>query len=363
MRRIDIAVVLFLVVVQLLTTREPLSQEIVGPKKALLVGKNLVGRLSKKLDPSIPVDSPWGYDSQFFWAMSNDPLIRNPEVTAALDSPSYRYQRVFLPLLVWLTPGHVTDIPYRLFFWGIAGLVLGLFAAYKLAAEWKAPAYVAMAVFITNPGVVFATLHPMADVWAAALTLLGLLFWFKGKARAAGVVFALACLAKETTAFVPGALLLYDVISERKLRLGKTAPLYLCAIVLLLWQGYIRWKLGVWSVEQSSRNFDLPCVATVKVLLSTRALPDKLFAFMISALSLYAIVRIRWPRTPLEALVITQAFLMATAGIAVVEAWRGYARASILFVVLFSCSCLSARRRFGSEPSAPNPTEPLENDV
>ncbi len=80
---------------------------------------------------SVPVDgiSPnyaSGWDGQFYYLLSNDPLGQNPEIIKRLDNPPYRYQRAFIPAVVFFVSralGFATTPP--LFYHAVQlGLVL-----------------------------------------------------------------------------------------------------------------------------------------------------------------------------------------------------------------------------------------------
>ena len=317
------------------------------PKAALLVGSRLVGQLSRARDPQIPVLADAGYDSQFYWAIAQDPFMRDSRVLKSLDATAYRYQRILFPLIAWLTPGSVPSLAYRL--WALAGAawLAGLYAMYRLARGIPASAPAAMMLYAVSPGLAFAVLHPLPDVWATTLSLLGLLAWTRRRHGWAAVLFALAGLAKETTVLVPAALILPSL---GRRQLGSTRNLLLCAAIVpaAAWQIILRLRLGVWPMDQSVNNLALPFAGLLKVgfdvLLTERGVIDFLVAVEIATLAVYTLTRIGWPGSDLEAVLWGQACLMLVAGSAVMEGIGSSSRASILFFLFFGLWVLQRGR-------------------
>ncbi|MFC1896375.1 hypothetical protein ACFL0Q_06910, partial [Thermodesulfobacteriota bacterium] len=313
----------------------------------LLIGEKLVGRLSKDVDPSLPVNSPWGYDSQFFWAMSQDPFMLRPQVVASLDSPSYRYQRILFPFMVWLTPGPVECLPYRLVGVNAIGWIIGFWAVIQLGDLIGVSRLSAGLFYGTNAGILFSLFHPMADLWATSWCLVGLVSWLRGHKRWACAFWMCATLTKETSALVPASVVLFHLL-QGKWRLKDNVFEVLAVTPLVIWQIIIRLHLGVWPFEQSHNNLDYPFASIAKVLLRSLGngdlAPSAGSAFLLGAFCFLAIVKIRAPRAILQTLVFVHALLLSFCGVAVMEAVRSSCRASILFVVFFSLLLLKEAR-------------------
>jgi len=47
------------------------------------------------------INSQWGFDGQFYAELALDPLLRNPQLRLALDSPPYRARRILLSWTAW----------------------------------------------------------------------------------------------------------------------------------------------------------------------------------------------------------------------------------------------------------------------
>jgi hypothetical protein len=321
-------------------------------KDSLLIGRKLVGRLSPLVDPSIPVSSEWGYDSQFFWAISLDPFAREPRVIGALDAASYRYQRVLYPLMAWLTPGGVRWLPHKLLALNLAGYLLGALAVVRLARRLRSDPKQNLLLYLMNGGLLFALFHPMADVWAATWTLWALLFWLEERPALGAACFVAASLTKETSLLVPFALFLHQCFRERSI--AKLAFLAASVLPFLGLQLLLKLRLGIWPFEQASGAFDFPYWTMPRLFwrgfwpLQHRN--DLTVAAGLFAVSITSLVWSRRPRTEAQTVLLVLALFFACAGPAILDAWGGASRAAILLLV-WSGLCLL------QDPSRETPPE------
>ena len=76
-----------------------------GLTRLLQVGKEYDDRgiaafrtVPKYVDPTTPM----GFDGQFYAELALDPLLRDHQLSVALDNPTYRSRRILLPWLAWL---------------------------------------------------------------------------------------------------------------------------------------------------------------------------------------------------------------------------------------------------------------------
>ena len=306
-------------------------------KRGLMIGEYFVGRLSRSVDPSLPVETPVGYDSQFFWALALDPWMQDPEVARALDSPAYRYQRIGLPVMVWLIPGDASSVPYRLFAVNLLGWVLGLLALLKLAQEDGVSRLWTGVFYLTNGGLWMTLVHPMADLCAVTWTLCAFWLWRRQRHALAAVALACGTLTKETTVLVSAFLALGSAL--RPGRLGRE-HLWLVLSVLpgAMWQYTVAKHFGVWPFEQSQGNFDLPYVGIAKVFVQALergdGLPSAWVAAGLGLLCLATILRVRWPATPLEAMLWGHAVFLSFAGTAILHYAGNALRIAAPFTVL-----------------------------
>lgn len=143
-----------------------------------------------------------GYDGQFNYFIALDPA----HAAAYLDRPSYRFTRILYPLLARAGAlGQPALIPYALLLvnlLAVAGgvLVVGLWLRRKGRSPWWALLYGFSA------GLFIAYQFDLAEPLAYGLAALGVyLLDFGGRRRMlwAGLAFALAALARETTLVFP----------------------------------------------------------------------------------------------------------------------------------------------------------------
>lgn len=153
-----------------------------------------------RYDPSYhyATHSPLGYDGQFCYYIALDPV----NARFYVDVPGYRYGRILYPMLARLVAlGQPPLIPLALVLvnWLALGggtAALALWLRRKGRSPWLALLY------SLYPGLFFAVQRDLTEPLAYALVALAVyLFDFGGRRRVlwAGVAFALAGLARETT--------------------------------------------------------------------------------------------------------------------------------------------------------------------
>lgn len=392
-------VLLAAALLQILMLADMFQGTVWPPPAALLLGEHYAGRLAREVDPSLPVLSTWGYDSQYVWAIALDPTLQRPEVVQALDAPAYRYQRILLPLAASLIPGGAPQLPYRFLLLGVVGWALGSWATWKLAHHLAAPPALATVFFTLNAGVLFTLLHPLADLWATTLSVLGIWLWLRGRCLSAAsgptqagsrrvspraaqlaswqrgiplklvggaLCFALAALTKETALLVPLAIGAFSVL-QRRFWVRENLALAAASLPLVGWQTVIHGRFGIWAWEQSANNLDVPYLGLAKaalgVLLRDRGALDVAVAVGISGLATYTLFRIGRPKTTFDATLSAHAALILALGPAVVEGMGSASRASALFFVLlviWACARPPARNHdpgpSSSTPAVDAPT-------
>lgn len=229
-------------------------------KSNLLIGEKFSGRVSHTVDSTIPVLSPYGYDSQFSWILSLHPFPVDSLVAKGIDHYAYRSQRLLLPFLTWMTIRDATQIVYGLWFWCSIGVVLGIIAVYKLSVWYNVSPVIPLLAYILNPGLYITTVFPMPDGLACSLTMMALYCWLSNRYFVSSLLFALTCLTKEYYAFIVFYLLAYAVWKNKVMMTDIKKHLILLGSLLpmLAWQFIIRYKTGEWSFSASGGNFDWP---------------------------------------------------------------------------------------------------------
>ena len=212
----------------------------------------------KYIDPS----SQWGFDGQFYAELALDPLLRDPQMTTALDNPPYRARRILLPWLAWVgglgRPFWILNVytALNLIFWiGYAFLLGRLFRPYG----WRGLA--GWASLLMTCGIIESMQGSLADFPGFVLMTAGLML--EGVSGAG--VLALAALAREPN--IIGLLGLWDYRSpwlataKRNIRLALIAGLP-CA----LWFGYVTMRFPPVDNTLAGGNFSWPLVGIMAKL-------------------------------------------------------------------------------------------------
>jgi len=152
-----------------------------------------------------------GYDGQFALFIALDPAHAAP----SMDKPAYRYSHILYPLVARAAAlGHESWVPASMILVNVLAVVLGTLAlALILKRSGEAP--VLASAFGLFPGLLVAFAHDLGDVLAYSLVPVAVLAlrWDRwSRILLAGLVFAAAGLARESTLFFPAVLALWHVV-------------------------------------------------------------------------------------------------------------------------------------------------------
>ncbi len=179
-----------------------------GITKFLRIGPEFASRgiaVFRATPKYVETSGRWGFDGQFYAELGLDPLLRDPQLGTALDSPAYRSRRILLPWLAWLGglghPSWVLNVyaALNLVFWaGFAVMMAILFRPHGWAG------LAGFAAMLMTYGVIESMRSSLTDFPGFVLMTLALMI---GGAGGAGVL-ALAALAREP--YVAGIVGLWD---------------------------------------------------------------------------------------------------------------------------------------------------------
>ena len=317
--------------------RDLIRDEYFPLKNNLMIGEKIAGPLSRSIDPSIPLNSPYGYDSQYFWALSVDPNLQDTLMLNTLGNKTYRSQRILLPYLTHIIIRNPINILYGLWFWACIGVLLGAIGLYRLCVYFKISPVLPLICFIGSPGLFITTIHPMSDGLASGLILLGLSFWMNKRFYTSTIFFALACLAREASVFIILLLIFYSLFIDQKKWALRLVPLLLSIIPFVVWQIHLYHLFGSLDTVKSV-NYDIPFAGTIKTFstyLNLRVNREDLFvSILIHTTCLFA--WIRWAkhwRDDLIYLLLTHALFITICSKAVMEDNYSSCRISILYSV------------------------------
>lgn len=311
------------------------------PNKGLMVSEKFVGKLSQKIDSSIPIMAGPGYDSQFFWAMAQDPFAQKNAVAQALDAPAYRYQRAFFAWLCWLTPGSIEMLSQRMLLLNVLGFFLCACVLLRLGKIAGVAWQVTSLSLLVCGGLVFSILHPLADVWATFFSLLGIYMAEKKSFARAALAFMFATLTREGAALVPLSYFLYYSWSLRTVFSRTHVWLALSQLPSIAWQIFLFHRFGAWGALSGSGNFHLPVLnlfhtykRALDPSLGTGTISAATTATLLFLLACCIIFIIRKKVGSLEAVLVSQCLLIIFAGPAILEQNASLSRLAILFSLL-----------------------------
>jgi hypothetical protein len=225
------------------------------------IGQEFVDRSSTS--PAIDADkahiqSPSGYDGQFFLYIAQDPAGAKPYV----DTPSYRYGRIGYPLLARaLALGRQDTIPFMLVGINVLAVAVGAFAlAVFLRRHGQSPWYGLL--FAAYPGVYISVLRDLSEALAYALAACAVAVFDRSPGLrtlvASSALFAVAALTRETTLVFAVACALALSLRDRSVR--RSLPFLVGAFlpVVLYREVFLQHWLGSAGLPASLRPVAQP---------------------------------------------------------------------------------------------------------
>lgn len=145
------------------------------------------------------VNSPMGYDGQFFYVQALDPLLLRDSTVSSLHAAGagFRMQRAAYPALAWvLAAGQRGAIPFALLAINVL-VLLALTAGFAIYARRRGWSTLWAVVIALMPGMLLATMRDLSDPLAIATGLAGLLLWRSGRRWPAALALTVAVLTRE----------------------------------------------------------------------------------------------------------------------------------------------------------------------
>jgi hypothetical protein len=203
----------------------------------------------------IRVEPGVGYDGQWFFYLAHDPLLRASDPESFLDLPAYRYARILYPTLAWAVAlGQPSALPWSLLVVNLLAVLGGSIACFDLLRQLGGNRWLMLA-YAFSPPVLIGVSAMLAEPTSFALVAAGLALAVRGRHRPAGIVLALAVLAREPSLLVPLGLGLY-ALARFDWRRGAA---YLSPLAVPVgWHVWIWLKLGAFPSAQSPTNFGVP---------------------------------------------------------------------------------------------------------
>jgi hypothetical protein len=186
-------------------------------------------------------------DGVAYYAIARDPLARGEEHDR-FTWPAYRYGHPGYSWLAWaLTLGNAAFIPYAFVLLNLVGIGVAGAAASLVARELGYTEWAGLAIAV-NPGLVYSTTIDTSEPVAAALLLIVLLLWLRGRWRV-GL----------------WELLRYARTRRRDLRV-RTGALVLTIVPFGLWYLYVLLRFNEWPASPTRKLVEFPPIGWIQTM-------------------------------------------------------------------------------------------------
>ena len=208
----------------------------------------------------VAVNSPGGYDGQFYAQVALNPSLKRPELAHAMDNPGVREQRIFLPFLASLLGA---ERPASILFaYAILNLVFWYVLFGVLIWQMRPVTMREVIAFIAimwTSGALFSIIRSLTDLPAATLGYMGLLF-----SEPAGAMFvALSIMTKPTGALY---VVRYLAASKNLKAFWRKVPLIALSVSpFIAWQCYLLHVIPH-ATTGDPAAFSYPVIATLQSL-------------------------------------------------------------------------------------------------
>jgi hypothetical protein len=247
-----------------------------GLSAPVVAGDAFVGP-ERPRDLAVVHEDSTGYDGQFVYRLALDPFTR--ERTAygiTLDNPTYRQQRLGLPLAAWAVSRAGVPTSLALLLVNAAALLAAAWAGAVLARRLGRHALWGVLVAL-SPGLVVAATRDLTEPLQVAFLLLGLVAWTGRRTpltlAAAVAAFTASALTRETTLAVLAGLGLWETYRllrgpDRAEPLARAAALLVPLAVAVAWQLHLQDVWGVLPVSANEGDVGVPFLNTAQTFLA-----------------------------------------------------------------------------------------------
>jgi hypothetical protein len=209
-----------------------------------------------------------GYDGLYYAQLAVDPLLRDPAIDFALDSPPYRARRI---LFSWTAYALGLGRPaWILQAYAIQNIVVWLLLAWilgRVIPQTSARAFALWTGCLLAHGLVASVWLALTDGPSLLLVVLAILAVERGRPATATLVLGLAGLARETNLLAVTA---FARFAGRRPRTWIRPAVFACAsaIPLALWLDYLR-SIYRWRTFEGSQYIVTPLQGLLSKLGST----------------------------------------------------------------------------------------------
>ena len=205
-----------------------------------------------------------GYDGQQFLSIALDPFLQHSGTLDALDSPRYRYRRIFYPLLSYLLSfGNRHLIPYVMVALNCLAILLIVFISSLYLKRYQGQAWPAL-LTLCIPGVWMVLSLSTADLIASALLVATLYYYREGKPAYVAIALTAACFTRETTLLLWAAVIFISVWERQWKQLYYLAS---GLVPIIAWNVYVLFRVDAQSAPETG-NFGYPFFGIAQKLYS-----------------------------------------------------------------------------------------------
>jgi hypothetical protein len=219
------------------------------------------GATVRMLPHDVVVFPGTGFDGQFTFYIGLDPLLPHAR-QGNIDYPAYRYQRILLPALGWLTSFGDPDalkwsLPLiNLFAILLSGFLLAVFSSERGRSVWWSLAY------LMGFGLAIGFVTDVPDPLATGLLLSGAIQWLRGRTIASVVLLSLSVLARETGLAAVILIAAVELVRTGRRGLPWLAP----AAIGLGWQLLVALRFPVDQFQATEKPRGTPFVGAFEKL-------------------------------------------------------------------------------------------------
>ncbi len=182
----------------------------------------------------------FGFDGQMYHYVAHDPLIRTPDLKAAVDAPWLRYRRILVPGLAYvLALGRANWVDPAYFALVLIFIGAGVYWSVECSqALGRSPAWGLL--FLLMPATLISMDRLVLDVALAALSV-AFAYYVREPGWRLFAVLAAAALARETGFVLLAAYCGYLLLARRFKLMAQFA---LAGVPAVAWYGYVQAHTG-----------------------------------------------------------------------------------------------------------------------
>lgn len=314
-----------------------------------------------KMEPIYKYNDGCGWDGQFYYYISND-LLGTKGYSNNVDAPSYRWQRIGLPLIakivsMCLLKKQVSVLVYTMT--NLLIVLLGFLCAIKYLKKininfmWAIP-------WVLSCGVLITVRCGLPDAAADALFIMAFIFLLENKYIWYSIFMTMTCLSREGYVLIAFCMFIIFILNKleklpfvcnRKIYFKNFIIMAMPGIVFLAWYLYVSVHFGVMPYKQAYGITNIYLVGWIQNLIKSISGNDYvqtvgLFFYLIVVMwSLVAAIRMGKKRCIYWGL-IPYIILVSSFGDTVLFHWTGYLKGISVLYFLLPFMVLQYNKRF-----------------